>query len=103
MSAFKYLIWLFLGLSLGVACSSPEPELNPSQMRYIKNMVRMKVDSVKRIKTAECMDQVVMAAIPKRDSILATFEQRVATDTITKPQKPQKPERPVVEIPNIED
>ncbi len=100
MSVLKYFI--FIGLFWSVACSSPEPKINPSQMRYINNMVRVKVDSVKRIKIAKCMQQVVKTAIPKRDSILATFEQRVATDTISKPEKPQKPERPVVEIPDIE-
>ena len=98
----KYLCFFVVSVFLWVACSSAEPKMDIVQSRYIDMMVQAKVDSFKRAKIASCVNDATLAAIPKKDSILASFDRRLAIDTLQRPQKPKKPERPTVEIQDIE-
>lgn len=98
----KYFCFFIISLFLWAACSTPESKMDVVQERYIDMMVQAKVDSFKRAKIATCINDATLAAIPKKDSILASFAQRLAIDTLQRPQKPKKPERPTVEIQNIE-
>ena len=98
----KYLLFLLL-VGVFVSCTVGEPELNPKQNREITNRVRAKVDSFSRQQWKICFENAANAARPAVDSIIASFDARIPSDSIKAPGKPLKPNKPSVEIPTFEE
>lgn len=96
-------VFLISLISCFLSCTVGTPELNPKQEREIASRVRSKVDSFSRAQWNICWTTAALAAQPKVDSIIASFDARIPTDSLKTPTKPTKPEKPSLDIPIFEE